>query len=149
MSAQLVHPTVRSGSKSHHGFSAVHSQLSTDTGARDSLTQPRLRFLLSSTHPCLLLLPYLYQPHSATPAHPEYPSTHQVSVGAILEVLLRTLGRDDVAFSIGSEGTPWLTRSYKSLTSAAKEVGGETARVLLTAMMRCFLRSPYSCWTVD
>jgi hypothetical protein len=63
--------------------------------------------------------------HSNTPAHPEYPSGHQVSVGAILEVILRTLGgKDDVAFTISSEGTPWLTRSYKSLTAAANEVGG-------------------------
>jgi hypothetical protein len=68
---------------------------------------------------------------STTPAHPEYPSGHQVSVGAILQVLLRTLGRDDVTFSIGSEGTPWLTRTYNSLTAAAVEVGGGRLSALL------------------
>jgi hypothetical protein len=91
-------------------------------------------------------------PHSATPAHPEYPSTHQVSVGAILEVLLRTLGRDDVTFSIGSEGTPWLTRSYKTLTAAAKEVGGESAcrSYRLPNSNRTHLSGPPClCWTVD
>lgn len=66
----------------------------------------------------------------------------QVSVGAILEVLLRTLGRDDVSFSIGSEGTPWLTRSYKTLTSAAKEVGGEGHLSQLTAGLFSLL----CCW---
>ncbi|KAF8062070.1 hypothetical protein HT031_004330 [Scenedesmus sp. PABB004] len=59
-----------------------------------------------------------------TPAHPEYPSGHQVSVGAALEVLVRTLGTDNVTFSIGSEGAPWLgKRKYKTLTAAAEEVG--------------------------
>jgi hypothetical protein len=73
-----------------------------------------------------MFAPVLSWPYcSNTPSHPEYPSTHQVSVGAILEVILRTLGRDEVTFSIGSEGTPWLTRTYKTLTAAAKEVGGE------------------------
>lgn len=60
-------------------------------------------------------------------------------MGAILEVLLRTLGRDDVAFSIGSEGTPWLTRSYKTLTSAAKEVGGEGHLSQLTGLFSSIL----------
>eukprot|EP00775_Hariotina_reticulata_P009825 gene9825-9983_t len=61
---------------------------------------------------------------SRTPPHPEYVSGHQATVGAILEVLLRTLGgKDQVTFTIGSEGTPWLKRTYNNLTSAAVEVG--------------------------
>jgi len=51
-------------------------------------------------------------------------------VGAILEVIVRTLGRDNVTFTIGSEGTPWLKRTYKSLTAAANEVGGEATQIL-------------------
>jgi hypothetical protein len=48
----------------------------------------------------------------------------QVSVGAVLEVLLRTLSnRDAVTFSISSEGAPGLKRTYSSLTAAAQEVG--------------------------
>jgi hypothetical protein len=74
---------------------------------------------------CLSVLPAVCCVCSNTPSHPEYPSGHQVSVGAILEVILRTVGRDDVTFSIGSEGTPWLTRTYNSLTAAAVEVGGK------------------------
>jgi hypothetical protein len=31
------------------------------------------------------------------PAHPEYPSGHTFTVGAIQEVLLKTLGKDDVS----------------------------------------------------
>lgn len=60
-----------------------------------------------------------------TPPHPEYPSGHQVIVGAALEVLLRTLGgKDAVTFAIASEGAPWVgKRTYKSLTAAAVEVG--------------------------
>jgi hypothetical protein len=44
-------------------------------------------------------------------------------VGAILEVLVRTLGTDKAAFSIGSEGAPSVgERKYDSLTAAAEEV---------------------------
>jgi hypothetical protein len=48
----------------------------------------------------------------------------QVSVGAVLEVLLRTLNNNNaVTFSIASEGAPWRKRTYTSLTAAAQEVG--------------------------
>jgi hypothetical protein len=68
--------------------------------------------------------PYWAQLLPATPAHPEYPSGHQITVGAILEVLLQTLGKDDVEFSIGTEGAPSIgLRKYKSITAAANEVG--------------------------
>jgi hypothetical protein len=77
---------------------------------------------------CLLLRCFVPSPtNSNTPAHPEYPSGHQVSVGAILEVILRSIGnKDAVTFTIGSEGTPWLKRTYNTLTAAATEVGGES-----------------------
>lgn len=57
-----------------------------------------------------------------TPPHPEYPSGHQCTVGALLETLVRQLGTDKVAFTIGSEGTPWLERSYQNLTSAGEVI---------------------------
>jgi hypothetical protein len=60
----------------------------------------------------------------ATPPHPEYLSGHQAAVWAIADTLVRTLGKDDVTFSFTSESTPWITRTYKSITAAAKEVGG-------------------------
>lgn len=42
-------------------------------------------------------------------------------------MILKTLGgKDDVSFTINSEGQPTLgKRNYNSLTAAAKEVGGE------------------------
>lgn len=46
-------------------------------------------------------------------------------MGAISEALVRTLGRDAVTFTFTSESAPWLTRTYKSLSAAAKEVGGK------------------------
>jgi hypothetical protein len=58
-----------------------------------------------------------------TPPHPEYPSGHAATVGAVLEVLLRTLKKDEVTFSTRSEGAAMVgERTYKSLTAAAKEV---------------------------
>lgn len=63
----------------------------------------------------------------ATPPHPEYLSGHQAAVWAIADTLVRTLGKDDVTFSFTSDSTPWITRTYKSITAAAKEVGGAHA----------------------
>lgn len=64
-----------------------------------------------------------WTPLLKVPNHPEYPSGHTVTVGAIWEVLLRTLnGKDDVTFSVGSDSAPWLgKRSYTSLKQAAQE----------------------------
>jgi len=65
-----------------------------------------------------------YTPLLMTPPHPEYPSGHTAAVGAVLEVLTRTLGRDAVVLRIGSEGAPALgERTYASLGAAAAEVG--------------------------
>lgn len=66
-----------------------------------------------------------FTPLLMTPPHPEYPSGHQAAVGAVLEVLLRTLGGDKaVAVSVGSEGAPAMgARQYGSLEAAAAEVG--------------------------
>ncbi|WIA08243.1 hypothetical protein OEZ85_007688 [Tetradesmus obliquus] len=65
-----------------------------------------------------------WMPLLRTPPHPEYPSGHQATVGAVLEVLLRTLNnKDSVTFTLTSESAPWLNRSYSSLTAAAQEVG--------------------------
>jgi hypothetical protein len=64
------------------------------------------------------------QPLTACCAAAAAAAAVQVSVGAVLEVLLRTLNnKDAVTFSIASEGTPWLKRTYNSLTAAAQEVG--------------------------
>lgn len=63
-----------------------------------------------------------WTPQLATPAHPEYPSGHQCTVGAALPALQRIVG-DNVTFTVGSEGVANVTRTYSSLTQAAQEVG--------------------------
>ncbi|WIA40182.1 hypothetical protein OEZ86_013574 [Tetradesmus obliquus] len=63
-----------------------------------------------------------WSPLIRVPSHPEYPSGHTISGGALAEVLRRQLGRDDVPFSIASDSTPWLgKRSFKSFSQAAEE----------------------------
>jgi membrane-associated phospholipid phosphatase len=72
-----------------------------------------------------------WTPLLMTPPHPDYPSGHSSTVGAVLEVLLRTLGLkndgtkwDSIATTARSESNPQAgERSYPSLTAAATEVG--------------------------
>ena len=63
-----------------------------------------------------------WTPLLGTPAHPEFPSGHQATVGGFLAVLQAAVG-DKVTFKVGSEGLPKVTRTYKSLSAAALEVG--------------------------
>lgn len=60
-----------------------------------------------------------------TPPHPEYPSGHTAISWAIAQTLIKTLGKDNVAFTFISESAPKVTRNYKSISAAADEVGGE------------------------
>lgn len=55
--------------------------------------------------------------------HPEYPSGHQCTTGAAVEVIQRVLGGDAFNFTLTPEGAPDLTRSYTSLNQAANEAG--------------------------
>ena len=59
-----------------------------------------------------------------TPSIPDYTSTHSVLGGAAAEVLRRSFGRDDVAFTTTS-GVPFagITRSFTSFSQAAPENG--------------------------
>jgi membrane-associated phospholipid phosphatase len=58
-----------------------------------------------------------------TPPFPAYTSGHSTFSAAAATVLARVLGRDDVAFSIGSDGLPGVTRSFGSFSEAASEAG--------------------------
>lgn len=76
--------------------------------------------------------------HRPTPPHPEYPSGHTAVSHAIADTLIKTLGRDDVTFSFTAEGKPGMTRTYKSISAAAKEVAGEQTQV---AVCVCAVRT--------
>lgn len=64
-----------------------------------------------------------WTPLLATPAHPDYPSTHSVASGAAAAVLARFLGTDDVAITATSGSLPGVTRSFTSFSALAEEVG--------------------------
>ncbi len=59
----------------------------------------------------------------ATPPFPSYASGHSTFSGAAATALARFFGNDAIRFSIGSEGTPDVTRSYAGFWAAAQEAG--------------------------
>lgn len=66
-----------------------------------------------------------WTPLLATPAHPDYPSTHSISTGAAITVLSRFLGYDQLAspLVIGSEVLPPLPlRQFTSLSNISIEI---------------------------
>ena len=58
-----------------------------------------------------------------TPPFPDYTSGHSTFSGAAARVLARFYGRDDIAFVIGSDALPGITRSFAGFTAAAAEAG--------------------------
>lgn len=58
-----------------------------------------------------------------TPPFPSYASGHSTFSGAAAAALARFFGNDAVRFSIGSEGTPDVTRSFAGFWAAAQEAG--------------------------
>ena len=63
-----------------------------------------------------------WTPLVTTPNHPEYPSGHSSQSGAAATVLAAFFG-DNSEFSLTSEVTPGVTRSYSSFNAAAEEAG--------------------------
>lgn len=57
------------------------------------------------------------------PPHPEYVSAHSTFSGAAAEVLRSFFARDDIAFEVGSDALPGVTRRYGSFTECADEIG--------------------------
>ena len=64
-----------------------------------------------------------WTPLLPTPPFPSYTSGHSTFSGAAAAILARFFGTDDVAFTVGSDGLPGRTRSYKSFSAAAAEAG--------------------------
>jgi hypothetical protein len=58
-----------------------------------------------------------------TPPFPSYTSGHSTFSGAAATILEKLLGRDQVEFSIGSDGYPGQRRSYRGFWHAAREAG--------------------------
>lgn len=59
--------------------------------------------------------------YRGTPAHPEYPSGHSSASGAAAFILAAAFG-EDTLFTVTSEATPGVTRSFKSFTQATDEI---------------------------
>ncbi|MDC0312644.1 vanadium-dependent haloperoxidase [Verrucomicrobiales bacterium] len=57
------------------------------------------------------------------PPHPEYVSGHSTFAGAGAEVLSRLCKADDLTFETSSDSLPGVTRSYRSFSSCALEMG--------------------------
>jgi membrane-associated phospholipid phosphatase len=64
-----------------------------------------------------------WEPLLHTPAHPEYPSGHSAFSGAAAAILAQFFETDEIAFEIGSDSLPGVTRSFRSFTQAAEEIG--------------------------
>ncbi|HEY7327168.1 MAG TPA: vanadium-dependent haloperoxidase [Gemmataceae bacterium] len=58
-----------------------------------------------------------------TPPFPSYASGHSTFSGAAATALAQFFGNDAIPFSVGSEGTPDVTRSYAGFWAAAQEAG--------------------------
>src|SRR6185503_19746741 len=58
-----------------------------------------------------------------TPPFPEYTSGHSTFSGAGSKVLELFFGTDNIAFSVNSDGTPSVFRTFASLSQAANESG--------------------------
>lgn len=58
-----------------------------------------------------------------TPAFPSYTSGHSTFSGAAATILGDVLGKDEVEFTVGSDGVPGTDRTYKGFLEAAREAG--------------------------
>jgi hypothetical protein len=58
-----------------------------------------------------------------TPPFPSYPSGHSTFSGAAAMALARFFGTDAIRFSVGSEGTPGVLRTFDGFWAAALEAG--------------------------
>ena len=57
-----------------------------------------------------------------TPPVPDYPSNHATDGAAGLQVIKNFFNKEDIAFSTTSASLPGITRSFTSLTQAAREI---------------------------
>ena len=61
-------------------------------------------------------------PNMASPAHPTYTSAHSTFTGAASRLLALYFGKDEIEFSIGSDGLPGAIRTYQKLSDACLEL---------------------------
>lgn len=62
-------------------------------------------------------------PNMASPAFPAYTSGHSTYTAAMSRMIERCIGRDEVSFSVASDGLPGVVREYEKLSDARREVG--------------------------
>jgi hypothetical protein len=62
-----------------------------------------------------------WTPLLTTPLDPSYPGAHAVISASAAAVLRQFFGTDRLDFSLGSSGTPGVTRSFHSFSEAADE----------------------------
>lgn len=56
-----------------------------------------------------------------TPNHPEYPSGHSITGGGGAQILAHVFGSDSVAFAVGSDTLPGVTRGFDKFSAAEQE----------------------------
>lgn len=62
-------------------------------------------------------------PNMASPAFPSYTSGHSTYTSAMSRMIERCIGRDEVTFSVTSDGLPGVVRHFDKLSDARREVG--------------------------
>jgi hypothetical protein len=62
-------------------------------------------------------------PNMASPAFPSYTSGHSTYTSAMSRMLEKCVGRDEVEFSVTSDGLPGVVREFTKLSDARREVG--------------------------
>jgi len=64
-----------------------------------------------------------YRSFITTPPFPSHTSGHSTFSGSSGRLLANFFGTDDIAFTVGSDGTPGVTRDFESLSEASEEAG--------------------------
>ncbi len=64
-----------------------------------------------------------WSPLLLTLAFPSYTSSHSTFSGAAATILTEIMGKDEVEFTVGSDGVPGAERTYKGFWEAAREAG--------------------------
>ncbi|MDQ8186497.1 vanadium-dependent haloperoxidase [Pelagicoccus sp. SDUM812002] len=62
-------------------------------------------------------------PNMPSPAFPSYTSGHSTYTAAMSRMIEHCVGRDDISFSVNSDGLPGAVRHYEKLSDARREVG--------------------------
>jgi hypothetical protein len=81
-----------------------------------------LRELDTKTNPAMVAQPD-FIPNMPSPSFPSYTSGHSTFSAAATRILERYFGRDDIEFSVKSDGLPGAVRTFKSFSDARREVG--------------------------